>query len=288
MLKFQSKRTFLGFQLLFIFINLLGYKLVAQNEPTIFNESRKLMGLSIHTGSGVYRDFSTSPLFYELPGLGITFSGIYHTDNTENRFDLDGGFYMWNEQFFQFNGYYHFLRNLPVLKHPKWNLKVGGALLMTQNLRLNSALLNAQIGYEAFTNLMLVGKISRDFSTLQPKPFKFWFIKGTKKPGKRMLSFQMNIGLLNFNSRPSTYNYVYLGAIYGTAISLDKLLKEYKWKLNGWRIGTQIDYTWFYPSGNGRRISYIWDVAHAPGSFEPFDMATHKLQYTILINNKKR
>ena len=81
MLKFQSKRTFLGFQLLFIFINLFGNNLVAQNEPSIFNESRKLMGLSIYAGCGVYRDFSTSPLFYELPGLGITFSGIYYTEN---------------------------------------------------------------------------------------------------------------------------------------------------------------------------------------------------------------
>jgi hypothetical protein len=288
MLKFKNKLTFLVIRVLLFIMIISGFGVNAQNDYSIFKESRKLMALSVDLNSGIYRDFSTSPLFFEIPGLGITFSGIYNTDKSENRFDIDANFMAWDVAWYNFNTYYHYLHHIPIFKTPKWNLKIGGAILFSQNFRNNTALQNAQIGYESLANLMLVGKISRDLSILEPKLFKCWFIKGTKKPCKSAISFQMNVGVLNFNHRPSTYNYVYLGAIYGTALSLDSFLKEYQWKLNGWRLGTQVDYTWYYPSGNGRRISYIWEAAHAPGSFESFQMAIHKIQFTILINNKKK
>lgn len=273
---------------LFLVLLLVSFGLHGQTYNSIFNESRKLMAFSLNLDYGLYRDFATSPLFYEIPGVGLSISGIYNTQKVENRFDLDANLFYWNVSFFSFNSYYHYLHQIPVFKSEKWDLKVGGAFTFTQNFRSNSALQNAQIGYESFANLMVVGKISRDLSRLEPKDYKCWFLKGTKKAIKRLISFQLNVGILNFNHRPSTYNYVYLGSINGTELSLSEFFEEYQWKLNGWRFGTQIEYSWYYPSGNGRKIAYIWEAAHAPGTFEPFQMASHKLQFTILINNKKR
>lgn len=267
---------------------LVSYGAFGQTTNTIFNESRKLMALSINMDYGLYRDFSTSPLFYKMPGVGFAASGIYSLPKAENRFDIEGDFLYWNALFIRINSYYHYIHKIPVFKSEKWDLKVGGAFTFTQNFRSNSALQNAQIGYESFANVMVVGKISRDLSRLEPKDYKCWFLKGTKKAIKRLISFQLNVGILNFNHRPSTYNYVYLGSINGTELSLSEFFDEYQWKLNGWRFGTQIEYSWYYPSGNGRKIAYIWEAAHAPGTFEPFQMASHKLQFTILINNKKR
>ncbi len=258
-----------------------------QNEP-ILNESRKLLGLSLNLEYGNFRDFSTSPLFYKMPGFGCSVSGIYQTDKNENRFDLEGNILYWNSLLVQLNTYYHYLHKIPVFKNPKWDLKLGGSFHFTQHFRSNAALMNAQEGFESFVNVMAVGKISRDISRLSSRDYTCWFIKGSYKPIKRMISLQMNVGVLNLNHRPSTYNYVYFGYINGSELPIAEFFKEYKWRLNGWRLGAQIDYIWFYPSGNGRKISYIWDAMHAPGSFEPFEMACHKLQFTILINNKKR
>ena len=272
----------------FLLLFLINFGVHGQTSNSIFNENRKLMALSLNIDYGLYRDFSTSPLFYEMPGVGLSISGIYNTKKVENRFDLEANFFYWNALFLSFNSYYHYLHQIPIFKSEKWDLKVGGAFMFTQNFRNNPALQNAQVGFESLANLMVVGKISKDISRLDPKDYKCWFIKGTKKAIKRLISFQMNFGVLNFNHRPSTYNYVYLGAINGTELSLSEFFEEYQWKLNGWRIGTQIEYTWYYPSGNGRKIAYIWEAAHAPGTFEPFEMASHKLQLTILINNKKR
>ncbi|HPE39996.1 MAG TPA: hypothetical protein PLI77_02780 [Bacteroidales bacterium] len=274
-------------KILLIGLLYLNNTLHAQPDYTVLKESQKLLGLSLQFDYGVYRDFSTSPLFYEMPGIGFSASGIFQSDKNENRFDLEGDFLFWNSIFVQINTYYHYIHRVPVFKNPKWDLKVGGAFLYTQNVRNNSALMNAQLGFESLAHLMLVGKMSRDLSRMEQKDYKFWFIKGRYKPIKRMISLQMNIGVLNLNHRPSTYNYVYFGAINGSELSLDQFFEEYQWRLNGWRLGARIEYSWFYPSGNGRKIAYIWDAAHAPGTFEPFDMATHKLQFTILINNKK-
>lgn len=271
---------------LILLLLLVGFEVQGQDTYSIFNEPRNLTALSLNLNYGLYRDFSTSPLFYKMPGVGVSISGVYNTPKVENRFDLEGNLFYWNALFLSFNSYYHYLHQIPVFKSEKWDLKVGGAFMFTQNFRNNPALQNAQVGFESLANLMVVGKISKDISRLKPKDYKCWFIKGTKKPIKRLISLQMNFGVLNFNHRPSTYNYVYLGAINGTELSLSEFLEEYQWKLNGWRIGTQIEYTWYYPSGNGRKIAYIWEAAHAPGTFEPFEMASHKIQFTILINNK--
>lgn len=271
---------------LILLLLLVGFEVQGQDTYSIFNEPRNLTALSLYLNYGLYRDFSTSPLFYKMPGVGVSISGVYNTPKVENRFDLEGNLFYWNALFLSFNSYYHYLHQIPVFKSEKWDLKVGGAFMFTQNFRNNPALQNAQVGFESLANLMVVGKISKDISRLKPKDFKCWFIKGTKKPIKRLISLQMNFGVLNFNHRPSTYNYVYLGAINGTELSLSEFFEEYQWKLNGWRIGTQIEYTWYYPSGNGRKIAYIWEAAHAPGTFEPFEMASHKIQFTILINNK--
>ena len=92
--------------------------------------------------------------------------------------------------------------------------------------------------------------------------------------------------MLNLNYRP--------GYAYNADVALDGsntdplafLLDGHVWKINGYRLGTQLDYTKYIPNGNGHRWSYIWDIAQAPGRFEPFEMVTHRIQYTLLIQTK--
>ncbi|MBP8627195.1 MAG: hypothetical protein KBI04_01195, partial [Paludibacteraceae bacterium] len=84
------------------------------------------------------------------------------------------------------------------------------------------------------------------------------------------------------------------GYAYNTDVALDGsntdplafLLDGHAWKVNGYRLNTHLHYTKYIPNGNGHRWSYVWDIAQAPGRFEPFEMVTHRIQYTLLIQTK--
>lgn len=248
----------------------------------------KFLLLSGNFNYAVFRDFSTSPLFYDVLGVGVGFGTLNSTPKRDHQTDFNMNAHIGNAQFYNFNLYYHYIHALPIFKSPKWNFKLGGAFLFTQNIRINEPLRNAQAGLESIMNLMLVGKVNWDISRTKAKTVKFLGNTREKKAIKRFLSFQCQIGLLNFNHRPSQYSFVYLGAINGTATNPAMwLFDKYSWSLNGWRLGTQIEYSWFRSSGNGRKIAYIWEATHCPGNFESFQMAIHKIQYTIIINNKK-
>lgn len=248
----------------------------------------KFIMLSGHLNYAVYRDFATSPLFYDVFGGGVGFGRLYTTQKWDHLVDVNLNAHIGYAQFFNINLYYHYVHKLPIFKSPKLIFKLGGAFQFTQNIRINPPLRNAQAGLESIMNLMLVGKLNWDISRTTTKTINFLGKKKEKKPIKREISFQCQIGLLNFNHRPSQYSFVYLGSINGTATNPAMwLFDEYSWSLNGWRLGTQIEYSWYKSTGNGRKIAYIWEAAHCPGNFEAFQMGIHKIQYTIIINNNK-
>ncbi|HSJ66402.1 MAG TPA: hypothetical protein VK921_01955 [Anditalea sp.] len=250
----------------------------------------------------VYRDFATSPLFYRGAGLHGGMGWMRSSDKRERLidFNMNGSltlartpesdfFPALTEGFFiSINSQFHYLYKIERFSTAKNNFKLGGAIVSTQNIRINPHLENAAVGLENISNLMLVGKLKRDISRTEPKNFKFLFIKTTLQPIRRYLDFQTNIGILNFNRRPG-YAYVYHNEWDGTDTDpASWVLDAYRWTLNGWRLGTTVEYSWFRPSGNGRKISYLWDAAHAPGRFESMQMASHTFRYTIIINNNKR
>ncbi|KEO71769.1 hypothetical protein [Anditalea andensis] len=271
------------------------------SDPDSLKDNRFLQR-SIGIVIPVYRDFATSPLFYSGAGFHIGYGWL--RQNRKKDFlieiDLNGSIVIANaprSDFFQsitpaffinLGSYAHYLHRIERLSNDKNSIKLGAALNLTQNIRINPELQNAAMGLENLANLMVAGRLNRDISRLVPIPFKFLFVQTTLQPVRRYVDIQANIGLLNLNRRPG-YAYVYHNEWDGTDTDpASWVLDAYKWSLNGWRLGTRLEYSWFKPSGNGRKISYLWDAAHAPGRHEAFQMASHTLQYTLIINNNKK
>lgn len=257
--------------------------------------------LSAGAGLGTYRDFATSPLFYAGPSAFIASGAIKRNEVREKGFELavTGVFSSSltpQSDFFQvfnfgtlvaLNANYFYLRKINAVKMDKTALWAGGMLQASQNIRVNPELDNSSIGVEGFMHLMAMAKLERDISRTSEKELDFIIFKKTLKPISRKLSFESTVGLLNFNHRPS-YNYVYDSEINGTETGvLPYLFSGYSWTMNGYRWGTKIEFSKFRKNGNGEKLAYVWDMLHAPGKFESFQMAFHRIQYTLVINSKR-
>lgn len=269
-----------------------------QNQPVSAYYRQFTGGVSIP----IYRDFATSPLFYQ--GIGVMAQSAYlkRSDQKERSFEIGFDFgtlraYVPESDFIQpFSGANFIQLNLRYLRlwklnafsSAKNNIKLGGVVHVTQNFRTNPSLFNNSFGFENISNIMVSGQIIRDISRKEARKLNLWLIKPTLKAVKRDLKFQFNAGILNFNYRPG-YAYSYLGELEGTKTSaLSELFSDYKWSLNGWRLNTQLEYITYLPNGNARSWSYVWDAAHAPGKHEAFEMASHQIRYTYYFQSKKR
>lgn len=249
-----------------------------------------------------YRDFATSPLFYSGYGLNFGLSWIKEMKQWENAFEMNLAFsYVKanapksnyfkttvNAYFINAQCYDHYLRKIDKFSNDKYDVKLGGALATSLNSRINTSLQNNSLGIEALLNFMISAKATRDVSRKQEKVQNWLIFKRTVYPVKRSLSFQLNAGLLNMNYRPG-YAYIENGVLNGMSTNVfSYFLTGYKWTVNGWRLGTRIEFTGFRPNGNGHKWSYLWDAASLPGRFEPFQMASHRIQYTLMFNYTKR
>ena len=250
----------------------------------------------------IYRDFATSPLFYNGIGLNLNASWLKRSDKRERIFESEFGISAQSARvpksnFIQPGGlagfgylsfFYQELWKLEALSNAKNNTKVGGAFITTQNVRVNTALQNNAVGVENLTNLMASAQWTRDVSRTKTKQLNLWLFKPTLQPVKRDLRFLLNVGVLNFNYRPG-YAYSYDSEMDGMETNpVSWIFSNYKWSLNGFRLKTQMEYIKYLPNGNARSWSYVWEAVHAPGKFEAFQMASHRLQYTIHFNTKTR
>lgn len=254
--------------------------------------------LSIGLTSPLYRDFATSPLFYRGLGINLNTAWLRRNDKRERIFRIDLGFSALKprvpkSKLIQPGGlayygnltlYYHQLWKIEALSNEKFNMKVGGALNITQNVRANPALQNNAMGLENLSNLMASAQVTMDISRKTPKEYK----RFTLKPVKRELRLLVNVGVLNFNYRPG-YAYTYDSEMNGTkSRPVAWAFSNYKLTLNGWRINTELEFIKYLPNGNARAWSYVWEAAHAKGRYEPFQMASHRIQYTLYFHSKKR
>lgn len=258
--------------------------------------------LSLGVTSPIYRDFATSPLFYRGVGINLSSAWLKHSEVKERIFKIDLGFITLSalvpeSDLINLNGSatlvnlnltYQRLWKLNSLSNIKNNVKVGGVVITSQNIRLNNSLFNNALGLENISNVMASAQFTRDISRKESKQLNLFFFKPTLKPAKRDFRFQLNVGVLNFNYRPG-YAYSYDSEMIGLETSpMSWAFSNYKWSMNGWRLNTQIEYIKYLPNGNARSLSYVWDAAHAPGKFETFQMASHRIQYTLYFHNKKR
>lgn len=286
------------------FISIQGYTQdtdslnVSDNHSPINYYSQLSLGLT----SPIYRDFATSPLFYRGVGINLGSAWLKHSDTRERKFKIGVGLNAMSalvpeSDFINLGGsvtlvnlnlYYQRLWKLESLSNSKNNVKVGGAVITSQNIRINPSLNNNALGLENISNVMASGQLTRDISRKEPKQLNLLIFKPILKPVKRDFKFQLNAGILNFNYRPG-YAYSYDSEMIGLETNpLSWAFSNYKWSMNGWRLNTQIEYIEYLPNGNARSWAYIWDAAHAPGKFEAFQMASHRIQYTLYFHNKKR
>jgi hypothetical protein len=258
------------------------------------NISTKYRQIGIGFINPIYRDFATSPLFYRGTGANIKYAGLKRSIMRERLFEIAFGYALVNakipkSKFFQpiasgslmqLNIRYQQLWRLQKISSQKNNIKIGGTVQVTQNLRKNPYLSNNSTAFDNISNIMLTGQIKRDVSRKEKRKLNLWIFKPTLKAVKRDLKFQFNAGILNFNYRPS-YAYIYLDEINGSKTKpIGWSIRPYRWSLNGWRFNTEIEYIKYLPNGNSRSWSYVWDALNAPGKFEKFQMASHQIRFT--------
>lgn len=290
-----------------IFLLFGSFKGFAQDNERLFRTENDTSinyytNLSIGLVKSLYRDFATSPLFYSGPGINLNSARLKRSDLRERIFDVGLGFNLMsakvpksdyiqsgaNAMFGHLDFYYHELWKIKKLSNEDYNLKVGGALLLTQNMRLNQSLENNAVGLENISNLMASAQLTRDVSRRKTKKLNLLLFKPTLKPVKRDLRLLVNVGVLNFNFRPG-YAYSYDSEMIGTETNpVQWAFSNYKWSLNGWRAQTQLQFTTYLPNGNARSIAYIWEATNAPGKHEAFQMASHRIQFAIHFHTKKR
>lgn len=258
--------------------------------------------LSVGLTNPIFRDFATSPLFYSGIGIELSAASLKRSDERERFFEVSFGISAQNARvpqsnyiqtgsfggYGKFNIFYQELWKIETLSDKKNNVKVGGAINITQNIRANPGLQNNTMGLENISNLMVSAQYSRDISRTEDKQLNLWFFKPTLKTAKRDLRLLLNVGVLNFNYRPG-YAYAYDSEINGMETNpVQWAFANYKLSLNGWRLKTQLEYVKYLQNGNARSLSYVWEAATAPGKFEDFQMASHQLRYTIYFNTKTR
>lgn len=283
------------------------FPVFGQEENVSVEEKTKVQSdyysiLSAGANRPIYRDFATSPLFYNGFGLDVQTAWLKRSEKRERLFDMgiaanalnakipESNFLQAQSNAFliQLNASYLQLFVLDRFSTDKSNIKVGGVVRSTQHLRVNPSLFNNALGLENSTNIMASGQIIRDISRNAPKKLNLLVFKPTLKPVKRDLRFLLNAGILNFNYRPG-YAYSSQNEIIGIETQpISYVLSNYKWSLNGWRYNTEIEFIKYLPNGNARSLSYVWDAIHMPGRHESFQMASHQIRYRIFFHNKKR
>lgn len=299
--------------LLFLSLYLISYNsdIVAQHNA-VFSDTTKSQkrninfDRSLHLTAGftsyLYRDFATSPLFYNGIGMRTAIGYELKSDKNEHFLDVDfiiGAAFAQNplplspgNSTMAFlnssNVYYHYLHELYSPSESKYKAFFGGGFASTFNVRVNSALNNNSVGIENISNFMIALKLNKDISRHKIVIEDLFLFKRKLLPAKRNLSFQLNIGVLNFNYRPG-YAYNYLGEMDGSSTNVLKYaLENHQWAMNGIRLQTRFEYAYFKPYKNGSKWAYVWDFANVPGNFEKYQSAFHRLEYVLIINRNKQ
>lgn len=271
---------------------------MSQNDEALSKKERKenrpkYRGVSIlGLGVGSFRDYATSPLTY----TGLTLSSSRFSISMDEYRETESGTSMTFGAFgntFNDHGstsitispslYYSELYSLPKFSISKFNLKVGGMMNVTSNIRINEGLLNNAIGFEIIPTLFGSVKGTLDVSRKETRSKKFLFFKYTLEKRRKSLAFRFNTGLINASFRNG---YAYSGQAF--LLNEPDPFDDYQFKIfSGYRLSSSIDYTLYSrKTTNAVQFSYIWDAYKTGGDFESFEMAQHALRVTLLFNTK--
>lgn len=249
------------------------------------------IGFEYGISNSKFRDFATSPLFYTGKPMSLGISRTRLNAKREGKFSLTYLTGKFNSSVGQevtqssvktlaFS--YSKLYILPKFSNEKWNLKTGGKIYSTANLRSNQSLQNNATGIEIITSLMGSIKAERDISRTANKSKKFLFIKYNLKERKRKLSYKLNIGFINTSYR-NGYNYSGQSSVLNTP----KLFDDYQLStFSGLNVGSELNYDIHLKNKNIIELSYNWNLYKTGGAFDQFELVNHHLKFTFLFNTK--
>ena len=251
------------------------------------------IGISVGLGNSTFRDFATSPLFYSGNPFYVALSNIRYDAQRESESALAFTYSNYSSNFnnhtaissvYTFSLSHSELFQLKALNSDKWNVKVGGLIKATANLRVNPSFMNNNFGYEIIPTLFGAVKVTRDISRYKTKNKKFLFIRYQLKPKIRNLALALHVGLVNSEYRNG---FVYTGQ--SAILNEPKAFDGYEFKLfSGFRMGTILNYTKSLKNKNKIQFSYLWDAYKTEGNTKNFEMAQHTLKVTLMFNTNNR
>ena len=261
------------------------------------NEKRKqipkYLGIAFGNNYSKFRDFATSPLFYNGKVKQVTLSRLKNSDHreVELRLSYDFGSYStgFNENTttsdvkrVELN--YTQLYRIGLFNSETINTKIGFLLQGNGNLRANSALQNNGTGIDIFANLLGAIKITKDISRRAAKEGKLLFWKVKLNERKRNLAFRLNLGLVN-----SSYRNGFAYSDQSAILNESRILDGYEFKMfSGFRTSSSLDYTHYLKNKNAVQFSYVWDAYSTGGDLDKFEMAHHTIKLTLLFNTNNR
>lgn len=265
---------------------LLSKKELRKNRPSYRGVS--LLGL----GVGRLRDFATSPLIYSGLSLSTARFQISINEQRETEWGSSLSIGLFGSAFNDHTStsivisptiYYSELYELKKLSSNKLNVKVGGLINATSNIRINQGLQNNATGFELIPTLFGSIKGTLDISRKKDKTKKILFFKYKLQKRKKTLALRLNTGLINSSYR-NGYAYIGQSALLNDFNAFD----DYQFKLfSGFRMSSSLDYTLYSrKTTNAVQVSYVWDAYKTGGDSDKFEMAQHALRFTLLFHTK--
>ena len=262
----------------------LSKKQIRKNRPAY-------IALGIGLNQNTFRDFATSPLYYS--GIIPSYSVGYKKSDVKREGLIDLHYTAGSQKykvvendtktkFWSLTFNYNKLYQIKKWSNDKWNFKTGGALQITNNFRINELLENNAYGYEGFLNILFSNKVTRDITRTRAINKSFWIFHYNRKPRKREISYQLNLGVCNNYVRNG---YIYLGQ--SDVVNNFHLLDNYQAGIfKGYRVNSALNYTLYLKNNNAFQVSYLWDALSTAGKYDRFDMASHRIQFSLLFNLK--
>ncbi|AZQ62745.1 hypothetical protein EI427_11025 [Flammeovirga pectinis] len=244
-----------------------------RNRPVYYTFS---MGYS----ATKFRDLATSPLIYK--GLGLHYAFSYKRLDSKRESELGSSFSSGN---FKSHGiespamstiqtidiFYSQLYRINKLSNDKLNLKVGGLVNVSQNLRINPHFSNNSLGSENVSTIFGSVKVTRDLSKV---------IKNEMK--RRSVSLRLDVSVMNNTFRNG---YVYSGQ--SSIVNKPKFFDDYVFKaFSGYRMNLGIDYTTYFKNNNAIEISYLWTGYKTGGDLDQYAMSSQVFKMAFLFNTK--
>lgn len=259
-------------------------------KTPVLNKPFRSLQFGMGRTLSVFRDFATSPLFYRgnpmqyhlawgkeegLKDRRFTFkyqSGTYSPEVGSNKLKTTS---QAHTIFLQYSRLWY----LGTWKNT--DLRLGGMMDLSGNLRVNPSLQNNAGGLEIFNTLFASARISRDVSRLEEKKTKIlWLIPWRRIPRRRTLSFQLNAALMNNNYRNG-----YIYSNHANITNKPNILYNYNFNaFSGYRLNTALEYSIFLNNGNAFRYSWNWDALRSGEVFNRFEMGHHAFQLAFLFH----